>query len=274
MFSFFAAGAVFCLLYWILINIYTGFNVSGGFIWIIFTIFFAMLAFMMRVYKLHPKKIPLVIIVVLNTLTFTGIFIFMILELLIASAAFIKPEPGLDYIIVLGARVKPDQSLSKSLKYRVDRAVAYLDEYPSTYVVLSGGKGLDEPVSEAQAMAVYMVNKDISPQNLYLEIESKNTRENIIYSEALIKRVIKKNKQENFAYLDNTREEVLFAEDKPKRIGVVTNSYHMLRALALANTGDMGKVYAISAGADPVLYLHFSLRECAALLKDKFMGHF
>jgi len=52
------------------------------------------------------------------------------------------------------------------------------------------------------------------------------------------------------------------------------NQPKALYALALANTGDMGKVYAISAGADPVLYLHFSLRECAALLKDKFMGHF
>ena len=50
-----------------------------------------------------------------------------------------------------GARVKED-GLSKSLKSRLDKAIDYLEENPGTVLVLSGGQGEDEPVSEAAAM--------------------------------------------------------------------------------------------------------------------------
>lgn len=274
MFGFFAASAIFCLFYCVLINVYTGFKVSGSFIWLILSLIFAFLALVMKEYKLHPKKIALGLIVAINTLTFTAILIFIILQGFIASAAWIKAEPGLDYVIVLGAKVRSDKSLSKSLRYRVEQAMEYLVRYPSTYIVLSGGKGDDEPVSEAEAMAVYMVNHGINPDNLYLEIQSKNTRENMLYSKALIKRVIKLNKQENSGFLDERENKILFAEDKPKRIGITTNSYHLFRALALANADEANKIYGIPAKSDAVLYLHFSFRECFAILKDKFMGYF
>ena len=51
---------------------------------------------------------------------------------------------GLDYIIVLGAQVRKDGP-SPVLKYRLDKAVEYLNENPDTVCIVSGGQGSNEP---------------------------------------------------------------------------------------------------------------------------------
>lgn len=56
---------------------------------------------------------------------------------------------GLDYIIVLGAQVRKDGP-SPVLKYRLDKAVEYLNENPDTVCIVSGGQGSNEPWSEAE----------------------------------------------------------------------------------------------------------------------------
>ncbi|MCI8927757.1 MAG: YdcF family protein [Lachnospiraceae bacterium] len=45
---------------------------------------------------------------------------------------------------------------SKALQYRLDEACRYLDENPGIKVIVSGGQGTDEPVSEAQGMYDYL----------------------------------------------------------------------------------------------------------------------
>ena len=92
---------------------------------------------------------------------------------------------NLDYLIVLGARVKED-GLSKSLKSRLDKAIDYLEENPGTVLVLSGGQGEDEPVSEAAAMRDYLVFNGVSERQLILETRSFSTVENIAYSRIAI----------------------------------------------------------------------------------------
>lgn len=68
-----------------------------------------------------------------------------------------EPAPeGLDELVVLGAQVRPDGSPSTVLHYRLDTAADYLRENPSTRCVVSGGKGANEPCSEAEAMARYL----------------------------------------------------------------------------------------------------------------------
>ena len=60
---------------------------------------------------------------------------------------------------VLGAKVKPDGSLSKTLKLRLDKALEYMKENPETMLVLSGAKGDAEPCSEADAMETYLLGQ-------------------------------------------------------------------------------------------------------------------
>lgn len=66
-----------------------------------------------------------------------------------------KGPAELDYLIVLGAQMKTGGP-SKALQYRLDEACRYLDENPGIKVIVSGGQGTDEPVSEAQGMYDYL----------------------------------------------------------------------------------------------------------------------
>ncbi len=73
-----------------------------------------------------------------------------------------------DAIVVLGAKVNPDGTLSHVLEDRMWTAVRLYMEKPSRYVLLSGGvesNGLSEP----QAMAVYAQREGVPREKLILD---------------------------------------------------------------------------------------------------------
>ena len=57
------------------------------------------------------------------------------------------------WIIVLGAQVR-GRKITDSLKRRLDCASEYLKEHPDVHVIVSGGQGKDEEVTEAYAWHV------------------------------------------------------------------------------------------------------------------------
>ena len=88
--------------------------------------------------------------------------------------------------IVLGCKVngtKPSTVLSE----RIDAAYRYLQENPGAVCVLSGGRGKDERISEAECMLRELTGKGIAPERLLLEDASTDTRENLEYSMALLR---------------------------------------------------------------------------------------
>lgn len=183
---------------------------------------------------------------------FKGLFIiavslFMIVEgLIVVNGLGINvPENG-DYIIVLGARVRGEQ-ISLSLKARLDKACAYLNENPDTKAILSGGQGPGENISEAEAMQRYLVAQGIEKERLYLEDQSKDTTENI---------------KNSFEIIDGQKEEAT--------VIVVTNRFHVLRSKMIA--GDLGKkVSGIGARTLPYLIPTYYLREFFAVVVEAIM---
>ena len=103
---------------------------------------------------------------------------------LMIHAACKEPEPGAT-VVVLGCRVYGEQP-SLSMIGRLDAAYEYLVENPDSACILSGGKGDDENISEAECMYRYLVEKGIDAARLYKEEASVNTRENLLYSKNLI----------------------------------------------------------------------------------------
>ena len=83
-----------------------------------------------------------------GTVCAAGLLILVITEVLIGWSAITATGQPADYVIVLGARVRGTK-ISNSLKQRLDRAIEYSEEYPNTVLVLSGGKGPGEEISEA-----------------------------------------------------------------------------------------------------------------------------
>lgn len=84
-------------------------------------------------------------------------------------------KPDLDYVVVLGAQVRKSGP-SLVLRYRLDKAIEYLDENPNTICIVSGGKGPNEPFPEAQGMADYLKEHGIAEQRILEEPDSKPLR--------------------------------------------------------------------------------------------------
>ena len=116
--------------------------------------------------------------------------------------------------IVLGAHVKKSGP-SSVLWQRIEAAEDYLNEHPDAAGVLSGGKGDNEPISEAQSMYDNLVKDGIDPNRLYREDQATNTDENIRFSLKII--------DENHLNRD---------------IAIVSDSYHQLRSRIITHKID------------------------------------
>ena len=265
--------AVCCIIYYIVIVIYSGITTSFSLIWLMFAAISVLLAAGWEAYIKHKDKIPLWIPVSVVTMCCTGILVFMVVEILVFTGVTVRDTSNLDYVIVLGARVK-ESGISKSLKKRLDKAIEYMDKNPGTVLVLSGGQGSDEPVSEAAAMRDYLIYNGIRDEQLILDIRSFSTVENIAYSRVAIEEDQAKKKARRLnspgIVVPGAFEEV---PDKPIRVGVLTSDFHVFRAQQIAKKWGIPDIYGISCGSDPVLFIHFCVRECAAILKDKLVGN-
>lgn len=119
-----------------------------------------------------------------------------------------------DAIIVLGAQVKPDRTLSVQLTWRMD-AAAEAYEKKNVPIVVCGAQGPDEPCTEAEAMRDYLLKKGIPEDDILTDPRSFNTNENLENAQELLK-----------GYQDI------------KRVLIVTSDYHVPRSMAIAQ--DLG----------------------------------
>ncbi len=266
-------GSLLCLIYYIVIVVYAGFSVSFSWFWIAASGFLAFLACGSRYCRLHPKKVPMWVTVPVMTCAAAGLVAFCVTEACIFTGVASPEKQGLDYVIVLGAKVH-ERGLSNSLRLRLDKAVRYSRENPSSMLILSGGQGPDEPVPEAKAMYDYMIGKGVLPTCLLIEPFSESTLENIAYSQMIIDQ-----REKNKRYAARKEDSdmapgpYLQVEERPVQIGILTSNYHVFRATRIAKKRGLEGVYGMPADSDPVLFVHLCVRECAAVLKDRLMGN-
>ena len=143
-------------------------------------------------------------------------------------------------IIILGAQVRGTQ-ITNSLKRRLDAALVYLEQYPETKAVVSGGQGKGEDITEAEAMAVYLEQQGIDRNRISQEDSSTSTWENM----KNIGRMI---------------------GDLEQPAAVVTNNFHLYRALLIGKKAGFTNLKGIAAGSNPVLLLNYLVREFFAVL--------
>lgn len=121
------------------------------------------------------------------SLAVIGLIYMAVLEMKIYQSSHQEIPTDADYVIVLGARVNGTVP-SLSLQYRIDAAAQYLLKNEETIVIVSGGQGPDEDISEAEAMRKGLVAQGIEAERIILEDQSTSTYENIIFSKKLISR--------------------------------------------------------------------------------------
>ena len=90
-------------------------------------------------------------------------------------------------VIVLGCQVRGDHP-SLMLTERIESACKYLNEHPDVPCIVTGGKGDDENISEAQCMYDNLVKMGISPDRIYIEDKAADTVENIKFSKEIIEK--------------------------------------------------------------------------------------
>ena len=176
---------------------------------------------------------------------------YILLALGVAFAAFVPIYGSIDSanhredtIIVLGAGLRGEEP-SASLKSRLDSAYNYAKKNPSALVVVSGGQGKNEIISEAEAMKRYLVKKGLSEERIIKEDRSTSTRENLAFSKEIL--------------------DSLF--EKEYRVAVVSNDYHVLRAKSLAREVGFSAPTHISGATPFSVFVPSVLRECLALIR-------
>ena len=112
-------------------------------------------------------------------------------------------------------------------------------------IIVSGGQGPGEDISEAQAMKDYLCAHGIEASRIFMEAQSTDTEKNIAYS-------------------------ARFIPDKNAKIGVVSNDFHLFRAGMLVRAKGFHNVSTIAARSDEVLFLNYRVREYFGVLKDLF----
>lgn len=213
-------------------------------IWEAIAVLFWILVFLIhKQFFVHHHGIQ----VVCRIFTTIAITVFCVLNIMIVREFHAAGQKNLDYIIVLGAQVR-ENGPSVVLKYRLDKAVEYLNENPTTQCIVSGGQGSNEPHIEAKVMYEYLVEQGIDANRILMEEQSTNTVENIRNSKELLK-------------------------NSYNGVGIVTNNFHIFRAVQIAKTQKLQNVCGIAADSTIYYLPNNMLRECLGILKDWLMNN-
>lgn len=149
------------------------------------------------------------------------------------------------YAIVLGAKVNGTVP-SLSLHYRLEAAYEYASHYPHVKLVLAGGQGPGENVSEAEAMKTFLMANGIEENRLILEGNSTSTYENIVYAKELLPPSI-------------------------TAVTIITSDYHLSRARRIAQQVNL-ETDAVAAKTPEIVKTKLTLRERVALIKTAIAG--
>lgn len=193
---------------------------------------------LLRNHKWPRRVLTGLLAVLLIAMAVTGSFV--------AGTCGGRGEPESEYLIVLGTKVNGTQP-SMMLKQRLDAAVEYLNAYPDATVIVTGGMGDDENISEAQCMYNYLTAAGIAPERVWMEDQATNTVENLRNTLALI-------------------------GETPEHVTILSNEFHLFRAGLMAS--DLG-LNASLVPADTEyfpLLANYSLREIFAIWKYIILG--
>ena len=154
-----------------------------------------------------------------------------------------------DAVIVLGAGIRGDK-VTLPLKMRLDKAIEYHHKNPDALIVVTGGQGLQETVTEAYAMEKYLVQNGVDKNKILKEEKATSTFENMKYSKEI---------------LDN-----YFSNDYS--VAIITNNFHVFRGVSTAKNTGFENVTHMHAGLQWYNLMPCFLRESLAVIKLIILG--
>jgi uncharacterized SAM-binding protein YcdF (DUF218 family) len=120
-----------------------------------------------------------------------------------------------DCVLVLGCGIR-GETLLPTLEKRLNKCLEYLNHNPNALIIVSGGQGHNEIISEAEAMKRYLVAKGVKAAQIVKEDQSRNTAQNMQLSKQLADDYFLSRGKTNYT------------------IVCITSNYHAYRAAVLA----------------------------------------
>ncbi len=239
-------AGILCLSYYGTIAFHAGPDADFSWFWILLGAAFLLIYGRSMLVRTHPELCPVL---------FHRIFLSVFCAGLLLMASFCIPvllgmdlpmPERTDYVVVLGAQVKKTEP-SRALLKRLQKALECAEKMPAAKLILSGGKGDGEVITEAECMRRYLTEHGVREERLILEDRSTTTRENLIFSDRL-------------------------TGCSKSRCGILSNDFHICRALRIAARLGYTDAVGIDAPGDPLMELHYIIRESAALIAGKIRG--
>ena len=131
-----------------------------------------------------------------------------------------RGEPGGEILIVLGTTVNGTEP-SPMLRQRLDAALEYLNTYPEAVCIVTGGKGDEHNLSEAQCMFNYLTAAGIDGSRITMEDRATSTVENL---------------QNVRAMLDTNEVDILSSDFHLYRAGLIAKEAEFIPTLIPAKT--------------------------------------
>jgi len=238
---------ILCIAYWLILGIGVRFGQSLMYLWPLAGVLCVLRWLFWRKDRQY-RGIRRGIIVFLRAAFLLCLVFFLTVECIIGFSGRTTAPANADYIVVLGAKVNGTKP-SGALYNRIASAAEYLEENPGTVAILSGGQGSDEGISEAECMRQGLVERGIDESRLILEEKSTDTSENLINSRAII-------------------------GDDSASVALVTNDFHLFRALHLAQGLGWTGVTGVSVPTTAISWPHYMMREFVGVMWDGLRGNF
>ena len=240
--AFLLCGVSFILMQLRIPNMHVVFGLVSGF-FSLFLVF--MLLWTLCAFEKYSRVAVIFLRCYLGVFTAGVAFFFTMLGLVISDAH--TEEAKVDCIVVLGAGLHGDVP-SYVLRLRLNEAVKYMQTQDRIPVIVAGGMGPGETITEAEAMARYLVARNIDENLIWKEENSTRTQENIEFSLALM--------------------EEMGLDIENATVALATNGFHLYRAKHIAQKLGVDAVGV--AAPTPTIYLrvlYFS-RETFALAAE------
>ncbi|MGM9551556.1 MAG: YdcF family protein [Clostridia bacterium] len=149
-----------------------------------------------------------------------------------------------DAVVVLGCGIRGDR-VTVPLAYRLNSAIEYHKKNPNAVIVVTGGKGFQETITEAEAMEKYLISHGVDPDKIIKEEKATSTNENMRFTKEIL--------DKHFA--------------KDYSVVVITNNFHIYRSVSIAKMEGFENVYHKHAGLKWYNMAPCYLRESLAVLK-------
>lgn len=149
-----------------------------------------------------------------------------------------------DAIIVLGSGIR-GETVGNGLRGRLDSAIEYHSSNPDAFIIVSGGQGPQEAITEALAMERYLLGQGIPQDKIIKEEKSTSTTENFKFSKKIL--------------------DEMFGTDY--KIAFVTTDYHIYRAENTAHTEGYESVTHCHSDIEWYVAVPSLLREMLAVMK-------